>query len=141
MTETENTRHDAPLKPAEADRFDPMDDLNLPLGANRTLVTGEAPGSSLADLVNAYGEAMAKAAMHLAMNGVAAAVAEADRAQELKAEILKRYDELPAGADEDALDSVDALRSKLMNLDGGRATWVLHHLATIERALRARFDA
>jgi hypothetical protein len=49
--------------------------------------------------------------------------------------------ELPAGGDEDALNSVEALRSKLMSLDDGRGTWVLHHLHLIERALRARFDA
>src|SRR5688572_14731028 len=49
--------------------------------------------------------------------------------------------ELMAGADEDALSSVEALRLKLMSLDGGQGTWVLHHLALIERALRARFDA
>jgi hypothetical protein len=49
--------------------------------------------------------------------------------------------ELMAGADEDALNSVEALRSKLMSLDGGRGTWALHHLHLIERALRAKFDA
>lgn len=49
--------------------------------------------------------------------------------------------DLPAGADEDAFNSVEALRSKLMGIDGGRGAWVLHHLAIIERALRARFDA
>jgi hypothetical protein len=49
--------------------------------------------------------------------------------------------ELPAGADEDALNSVERLRSKMMSLGNRDGTSALYHLAIIERALRARFDA
>lgn len=66
--------------------------FNLPMGADMTLVTGEPRPAPLAELLDAYGEAMAKAAMYVTRsNGMPAATLWAGNADRLKTEILARF--------------------------------------------------
>jgi hypothetical protein len=70
---------------------------NLPDGADSALVRGEhIETPTLRELLDAYSEATARAAYHVALGGLGAARRQIERAAALKAEIVKRFDR-PAG--------------------------------------------